>query len=406
MSRTIYMDHMSTTPCDPRVVEAMQPYFTQEFGNPSSHLYGLGNRALAAVDAARAEVARLVEAEPEQVVFTSGATEANNLAVIGLAREAMAQSGRKRVLISNVEHYSVLNAANALIRQGFYVEVLPVDHEGLIRPETLKKALNGDTALVSVVHASGEIGTIEPVAELAALAHQAGALFHTDATQTTGLIEVKLNAWGLDAVTLSAHNFYGPKGAGALILGKHLRPEPISFGGWQEGGLRSGTENVPAIVGMGAAAKLLREEREERARHMQNLGERLWQGLAQSVRFIRQTGHPTQRLPGHVSFWVEHVEGESLVLFLAAKGVCASSGSACASNFKAKDEHELVASHVLAAVGVPTDICAGSVCLTLGTGNTDDDVDVVLREFPAIVERLLSMSPSYADLLKNQGAKR
>ncbi|RJO66229.1 MAG: cysteine desulfurase [Myxococcales bacterium] len=396
----IFMDHVSTTPCDPRVVEAMRPYFSERYGNPSSQIHEQGVLASKAIDQAREQVAGLVNAAPKGVVFTSGATEANNLAMFGLA--GIRGKEYRRILISEVEHYSIYYTMEPLRAHGYEVETVPVDKTGLVRPEALAKKLRPDTALVSIQHANGEIGAVQPLAELAALAHAQGALFHSDAAVSAGLVPLDMKAFGIDALTLSAHNFYGPKGVGALVLADGLRPRPRAYGGWQEGGLRSGTENVPGIVGMGMAAQIAKAELADTASRLETLARRLRDGIASRIRFVHFTGDRERRLPGHVSFWVEHVEGESLILFLNARGIMAASGSACSSNLKAHDEEELVASHVLAAVGVPTDICAGSVCLSLGKQNTEEDVERLLGELPATVDRLLMMSPSYADYLKQQ----
>ncbi len=400
MNDLIFLDHGSTSPCDPRVVEAMNPYFTEIYGNPSSHLHAQGNQASQAVDGARSDVAALVGLAKGQVVFTSGATEANNLALLGLP--SAKDPERKHVLVSQIEHYSVVNTLDMLKAHGYTVEELPVDKNGVVTPEILKSRLRSDTALVSVMHANAEVGTIQPIAELAALVRETGAFFHTDATASAGLLPLRMSEWGIDAVTLSAHNFYGPKGVGALVLAEGVRPKPRSYGGWQEFGLRCGTENVPGIVGMAAAARLALAEKAEWAERQALLGRKLWKGLEEKISFIHFTGHPTDRLPGHVSFWVEHVEGESLILFLNSKNIMAASGSACGSNLKAADEDELVASHVLDAVGVPSDICAGSVTFFIGKDTTEAHIDFVLQEFSPIVERLLQMSPTYHDYLKSQ----
>ncbi len=404
MSETIFMDHVSTTPCDPRVVEKMLPYFAEIFGNPSSQIHAQGVRAQKAVDEARQAVADWVNAPVEGVVFTSGATEANNLALLGFSMTKGA--GRKHVLIGETEHFSVLNTMHALRAHGLEVELVPVDATGIVTPEALSKKLRSDTLLVSIQHGNGEIGSVQPIDALSALAREKGAIFHTDAAMTAGLLPMDMQALGVDMLTLSAHNFYGPKGVGALVLANGIRPRALLYGGWQENGLRSGTENVPGIVGMGEAARLARESQKERYEHLKKLGRRLWKGLEEKIPFIHFTGHPEQRLPGHVSFWVEHVEGESLILFLTTKGIMAASGSACSSNLRAKDEDDLVTSHVLTAVGVPSDICAGSVALSLGKDNTNGDVERLLEALPPIVDRLLLMSPSYADYLKQKGETR
>ncbi len=394
----IFFDHISTTPIDPRVLEAMMPYFTERYGNPSSHIHDQGQQALKAIDAARAEVAGLVNAKPEAIVFTSGATEANNLAIKGAA-EAWGKKG-KHLVASEVEHFSVLNALLPLRNRGYEVTTVKADSDGKVDPDDVRKAIRTDTVLVSVMHANSEIGTIEPIEEIGRIAREREVLFHTDATASAGHIPLDVTAAGADLVTLSAHNFYGPKGTGALVVREGVRLESQIDGGFQEMGYRAGTENVPGIVGMGRAAKIATEEMGEWSFRLRRLEKRLRDGVASSVEHLHFTGHPTDRLPGHVSFWVEYAEGESLLLFLALHGVMAASGSACSSNLKGRDEEDLVASHVLRAIGVPSDICTGSITFSMGKGNTEQDVDQVLSVLPGIVRRLWEMSPTYLDYQK------
>lgn len=394
----IFFDHISTTPIDPRVLEAMMPYFTERYGNPSSHIHDQGQQALKAIDAARAEVAGLVNAKPEALVFTSGATEANNLAIKGAA-EAWAKKG-KHLVASEVEHFSVLNALLPLRNRGYEVTTVKADSDGKVDPDDVRKAIRTDTVLVSVMHANSEIGTIEPIEEIGRIAREREVLFHTDATASAGHVPLDVTAAGADLVTLSAHNFYGPKGTGALVVREGVRLESQIDGGFQEMGYRAGTENVPGIVGMGRAAKIASEEMGEWSFRLRLLEKRLRDGVASSVDHLHFTGHPTDRLPGHVSFWVEYAEGESLLLFLALHGVMAASGSACSSNLKGRDEEDLVASHVLRAIGVPSDICTGSITFSMGKGNTEQDVDQVLSALPGIVRRLWEMSPTYLDYQK------
>ncbi len=394
----IFFDHISTTPIDPRVLEAMMPYFTERYGNPSSHIHDQGQQALKAIDAARTEVAGLVNAKPEAIVFTSGATEANNLAIKGAA-EAWGRKG-KHLVASEVEHFSVLNALLPLRNRGYEVTTVKADSDGKVDPDDVRKAIRTDTVLVSVMHANSEIGTIEPIEEIGRIAREREVLFHTDATASAGHIPLDVTAAGADLVTLSAHNFYGPKGTGALVVREGVRLESQIDGGFQEMGYRAGTENVPGIVGMGQAAKIASEEMGEWSFRLRRLEKRLHDGVASSVEHLHFTGHPTDRLPGHVSFWVEYAEGESLLLFLALHGVMAASGSACSSNLKGRDEEDLVASHVLRAIGVPSDICTGSITFSMGKGNTEQDVDQVLSVLPGIVRRLWEMSPTYLDYQK------
>jgi len=388
----IFFDHISTTPIDPRVLEAMMPYFTERYGNPSSHIHDQGQQALKAIDAARAEVAGLVNAKPEAIVFTSGATEANNLAIKGAA-EAWSKKG-KHLVASEVEHFSVLNALLPLRNRGYEVTTVKADSDGKVDPDDVRKAIRTDTVLVSVMHANSEIGTIEPIEEIGRIAREREVLFHTDATASAGHVPLDVTVAGADLVTLSAHNFYGPKGTGALVVREGVGLESQIDGGFQEMGYRAGTENVPGIVGMGRAAKIATEEMGEWSFRLRRLEKRLRDGVASSVEHLHFTGHPTDRLPGHVSFWVEYAEGESLLLFLALHGVMAASGSACSSNLKGRDEDDLVASHVLRAIGVPSDICTGSITFSMGKENTEQDVDQVLSVLPGIVRRLWEMYPS------------
>ncbi len=376
----------------------MQPYFEEYYGNPSSHIHEQGQYALKGVDRARALVAGLIKGTPEEIIFTSGATESNNFAIKGVAR-AMKRKG-SHIIVSEVEHFSVLNALLPLVNEGFSVTYLNVDSHGTVDPGDLLEALRDDTILISLMHANSEIGTIEPVEEIGKIARERGICFHCDATVTVGRIPVNVQAIGADLLTLSSHNFYGPKGVGGLFVKKGTAIQPLIDGGFQESGLRAGTENVPGIVGFGEAASIALEEMEEEGEHLTHLGHHLWEGLANSIDHIHFTGHPEVRIPGHVSFWVEFAEGESLLIFLNLKGIMAASGSACSSNLKAEDEEDLIASHVLKAVGVPSDICTGSITFSMGKGNTMEEVEYVLEVMPEIVKRLWDISPSYADYLK------
>ncbi len=396
--RKIFFDHISTTPVDKRVLRAMRPYFEEYYGNPSSHIHEQGQYALKGVDRARVLVAGLVKGTPEEIIFTSGATESNNLAIKGAAK-ALKKKG-SHIIVSEVEHFSVLNALLPLINEGFTVTYLRVDAHGMVNPEDLLQALRDDTILISVMHVNSEIGTIEPVEEIGRIARERGICFHCDATASAGRIPVDVQAIGADLLTLSSHNFYGPKGVGGLFVKKGTTIQPLIDGGFQESGLRAGTENVPGIVGFGEAASIALEEMEEEGNRLRRLGHRLWEGLESSIDHIHFTGHPEVRVPGHVSFWVEFAEGESLLIFLNLKGVMAASGSACSSNLKAEDEEDLIASHVLKAIGVPSDICTGSITFSMGKENTMEDVEYVLDVMPGIVKRLWDISPSYADYMK------
>ncbi len=394
----IFFDHISTTPLDPRVLEAMMPYFTESYGNPSSHIHDLGQAAQKAVETAREKVAALIGASPAEIVFTSGATESNNLAIKGAVA---AHGGKgKHLVVSEIEHFSVLNALIPLRNAGYEVTMLKVDEDGRVDPDDVRKAIRPDTILVSVMHANAEIGTIEPVSAIGRVARERGVLFHTDAAASAGHVALDVREAGADLVTLSAHNVYGPKGTGALFVREGVKLAPMLDGGFQEMGFRAGTENVPGIVGMGAAAGFAAIEMGEWAARLRPLGKHLHDGIAASVDHVHFTGHPADRLPGHVSFWVEFAEGESLLLFLNVHGVMAASGSACSSNLKGRDEEDLVASHVLRAVGVPSDICTGSITFSMGKGNTEAEVEAVLGVLPGIVKRLWEMSPTYLDYQK------
>jgi len=398
--KSIFFDHSSTTPMDTRVLEAMLPYFVEKFGNPSSHIHPLGQEALKAIDDARKQVAELINSQDAEILFTSGATESNNLAVKGLI-EANPKKG-KHILVSEVEHFSVLRSCKKLEKFDYKVELIPVDEYGTVKIDQLKKMLRPDTVLVSIMTANTEIGTIEPIKQAVQVVkeYNPDILFHTDATSAAGWIPIDVKEMGVDTLTLSAHNFYGPKGVGALYVKKGVKIESLLDGGFQEGGIRSGTENVPGIVGMAEAGRLAIEEMEQRKSHLELLQKHLWGGLEQNIKYIHFTGHPQKRLPGHVSFWVEFAEGESILLFLRVKGIFAASGSACASNLRAEDEHQLVKSHVLAAVGVPQDICSGSICFLMGKDNTIQEVNYVIENISEIIKRLWSMSPAYSDFLK------
>ncbi len=373
------------------------PYLTGRYGNPSSHIHDEGQAALRAVDRARGEVAALIGANPSEIVFTSGATESNNLAVLGRAEAA----GKRHVVVSEVEHFSVMNALIPLRNAGYEVTLVPVDRDGRVDPDDVRKALRPDTGLLSVMQANSEIGTLQPVEEIGRIARESGVTFHVDATASAGHVPCDVRTLSADLLTLSAHNFYGPKGTGALFLREGVKVAPRTFGGFQEMGYRAGTENVAGIAGMGAAAAIAAKEMDAWAKGLHRLGKMLWDGLAK-IPLLHFTGHPSLRLPGHVSFWVEHAEGESLLLFLNMKGVMAASGSACSSNLLGKDEEDLVASPVLRAIGVPSDICTGSITFSLGKGNTEEEVRLAVEALPGIVEKLREMSPTYLDYQKQQ----
>lgn len=393
--RKVYMDHMSTTPTDPRVVEEMLPFFTENFGNPSSHLHSYGLRAKKAVDEARAKVADLINAKPEEIVFTFTGSESNNLALRGLA---LANRDRgKHIIISEVEHYSVLYTARELEKEGFRVSYIKVDKDGLIDPEDVAKAINKDTFLVSIMHANNEIGVIQPIEEIGKITKEKGIIFHTDAIATAGVIPVDVTELGVDSLSLTSHTFYGPKGIAALYVKEGTEIVSIIKGGAQEGGLRPGTDNIPAIVGMGKAAELAKTEMTSRIEHLTPLRDKIIKALPDTIKYLHFTGHLTQRLPGHVSFWISFAEGESLVLFLNYNGIAIASGSACSSP-------DLQASHVLTAIGVPPDVCHGSITVSLGKDNSEEDVDYFLETLPKVINKCWQMSPLYEDEMKKEQA--
>jgi len=394
--RKAYLDNAATTALLPQVLEAMLPYLKDVYGNPQS-LHEWGDKAREAIEDARAKVAALIAAQPEEIIFTSSGTEANNFAIKGLALAQ--QSKGKHIVVSAIEHFSVLNSARTLEKWGFEMTPVPVDRHGVVDPDAVARSMRKDTVLVSIMHANGEVGTIQPIREIARLAKEAGALFHTDAVATAGAIPVDVRELGLDALSLAGNQFYGPKGVGALWLKKGTRIIPLLDGGVQEGGRRAGTEDVPAIVGLGKAAELARAEMESRMEQLSSLRDRLIQGLLSRLEHVILTGHPTQRLAGNASFCIEFIEGEAMLMLLSLQGIAASSGSACTSR-------ALKASHVLTAMGIPPEVAQGSLLFSLGRENTVEDVDYVLEALPPIVDRLRQMSPLYAKFLKAQKGGR
>lgn len=380
----IYLDHAATTPLRPEVLEAMLPYFNQEFGNPSS-VYGAGRRAHQALDQARDTVADLLGAKSEEIIFTSGGSEAANLAIKGVAWAY--QTKGKHIITSAIEHHAVLDAVLWLKQQGFEVTILPVDEEGFVDPQSVQEALRGDTVLVSIMHANNEVGTIQPIEEIGAIVRAHGAFFHTDAVQTAGILDLDVAELNVDLLSLSAHKFYGPKGVGALYVRKGVRLDPLIHGGAQEKRRRAGTENVAGIVGLAKAFELAQAERGEVTRHLIQLRDQLLQGL-QAIPHTKVNGSLERRLPNNVNVCFQFIEGESLLLNLDLKGIAGSSGSACTSG-------SLDPSHVLLAMGLSHEIAHGSLRLTLGRENTQDQVTYVLEEIPIIVERLRAMSPLY-----------
>lgn len=392
----VYLDNVATTPILPEVLEAMMPYLKDAYGNPQS-LHDWGDGAREAMEDARGRVATLIGAQPEEIIFTSSGTESNNFAIKGLA---MAQQSKgKHIVVSSIEHFSVLHSARTLEKLGFELTLVPVDGYGLVNPEDVAKSLRQDTILVSLMHANAEVGTIQPIAEIARVVKETGALFHTDAVATSGTIPTDVKELGVDALSLAANQLYGPKGAGALWLRRGTRIIPFLDGGVQESGRRAGTENMPGIVGMGKAAELAKAAMESRMKLLSALRDRLIKALQSRIEHVLVTGHPTSRLPCNASFCIEFIEGEAMLMLLSQQGIAASSGSACTSR-------ALKASHVLTAMGIPPEIAQGSLLFSFGLGNTEEDVDYVLETLPPIVDRLRQMSPLYAKFLKGQKGGR
>ena len=382
MSRIVYADHAATTPVSPAALAAMKPYFTERFGNPSS-LYAFGQEAKADLNQARAVIAAVLNAEPAEILFTSGGTEGDNWALKGVAELKKARG--RHIITTAIEHHAVLYTAQYLEKQGFEVTYLPVDEGGRVTAEQVKAALRPDTILVSVMAANNEIGTVEPIPEIGAVCREAGVLFHVDGVQAVGHIPVDVKAWGCDLLSFSAHKFYGPPGVGGMYLRKGLRLPPLIHGGGQERGLRSGTENVAGVVGMAAALEECVGEQEAESRRLAALRDRLLDGLSR-IPYSRVTGNREHRLPGTASFTFEGVEGEALLLLLDARGIRASSGSACSSA-------SLDPSHVLLAIGLPHEVAHGSLRLSLGRETTEADVDYLLEQIPQVVAYLREMSP-------------
>jgi len=390
--RKVYLDHIAATPLRPEVLEAMLPFFRGSYGNPQS-LHSAGQEALQAVDEARARVAGLLGAASEEIIFTAAGSESNNFALKGMALANQARG--KRIVVSAIEHASVLNSTKALEKFGFTTTLVPVDRFGRVDPGDVRKALTKDTVLVSVMTANSEVGTIEPVAEIARVCRENGVLVHTDAVAAAGTIPVDVKALGVDALSLAADQFYGPKGAAALFVRKGVRVLPLIDGGVQEGGRRGGTENVPAIVGMGKAAEIAAAGLGKKAEAAKTLRDLLIRELLSRADHVVLTGHPELRLPHHASFCVEFIEGEGMLLHLDMKGVACSSGSACTSK-------SLKASHVLLAMGLDHALAQGSLVFSLLETTAREDIDHVLDVFPPIIDKLRRMSPLYTKYLEEK----
>lgn len=383
--KIINMDHVAASPILPEVVEAMIPFLKEKYGNPSS-MHGMGEEVTDAMDEARENVAKLINAKPQEIYFTSGGTEANNWALKGGLFANRAKGNH--LITSSIEHFSIMHAIKALEKIGIEVTRLPVDKYGTVDPDDVRKAITPSTVLISIMQANNEIGTIEPIAEIGKIAKEHNIPFHSDAVATVGIIPVDVQDLQVDMLSLTANPFYGPHGVGALFVRKGTKIAPLLDGGIQENGFRAGTENVLGIIGMGKAAEIAIGQIESRMNHVRPLRDRLMKEIPTIIEEVGSVGHPTNRLPGNASLTVRYVEGESMLLFLDMEGVKIASGSACISR-------SLKVSHVMLAMGIDAGTAQGSLLFTLGTDNTNEDVDDVLRILPPIVQRLRDMSPLY-----------
>ena len=391
MSRFVYADNAATTAVSRPVLDSMISYFSEHYGNPSS-IYSVGRDAHEAVDAARAKVATALGAQPQDIFFTSGGSEADNWAIRGIAH-ANASKGR-HLITTKFEHHAVLHTMKALEKEGFEVTYLGVGPLGVVDPADLEAAIRPDTTLVTIMYANNEIGTIQPIPRLAEICHAHGVIFHTDAVQAIGHVEINVAEQGIDLLSLSAHKFHGPKGVGALYIRKGLRFPNLIEGGAQERNRRAGTENVPGIVGLGTAIEIAAANIPARNEKVRKMRDRLIDGILQ-IPMTRLNGDREHRLPGNINISVEGIEGESLLLLLDMNGICASSGSACTSG-------SLDPSHVLLAIGLPHEVAHGSLRITINEENTDEDIDYILETLPKIVDRLRAMSPVWEELQKKK----
>ncbi len=382
MSRKVYLDHNASTPVHPDVVAEMMPYFHEVFGNPSS-VHGFGRAAREAVDVARERIARFLAIAPDELVFTSGGTESDNFGVKGLALAR----GRGHLITSKIEHHAVLRTCQTLEAQGFDVTYLSVDEYGMVSPDDVKRALRPDTVAISVMHANSEIGTIQPVAAIGALAREHGVPFHVDAVQTFGKVPIDLHAWGIDVLSFSGHKIYGPKGIAGIYIRKGTKMVAIQHGGEHERRRRAGTENVPGIVGLGKAVEVRARDMMDEAVRVTALRDRLWNSVRRRIPEVRLDGHPTERLPGTNNIAFRHVESESIVLGLDLKGVAVSAGSACTAG-------HVEPSHVLVALGLPLDWAMGAVRFSLGRTTTTEDVDYVIDCLEPLVSKLRQALPA------------
>ncbi|MGF7185375.1 cysteine desulfurase [Desulfitispora alkaliphila] len=381
----VYLDHSATTPVHPEVTKVVSEYLTEKFGNPSS-VHVFGREIKKAIEDARAQVADLIGARPEEIIFTSGGTEADNMAIIGAAMAN--QKNGKHIITSGIEHHAVTEPCEYLAKQGFEVTLLPVDKDGLVSLEELKDAVREDTILISIMHVNNEVGTIQPIKEIGEFAKEKGIVFHTDAVQSFGKLPIDVNELNVDLLSASAHKIYGPKGIGCLYVRKGTKLQRITHGGGQERRRRPGTENVPGIVGFGKASELAKESMESENKRLTYLRDKLMKGIEERIDHIKLNGCRENRIANNVNFSFYFIEGEALLLSMDMKGIGASSGSACVSG-------SLKPSHVLLEMGLSHEIAHGSLRLTLGKDNTEEEIDYVIEELPKIIDRLRSMSPLY-----------
>lgn len=383
--KKVYLDNAATTALSPKVLEKMMPYLSEVYGNASSP-HSFGQLARTGVENAREQVARAINADPSEIVFTGCGTESDDTVLFGVAQR-YAKKG-DHIITTNIEHHAILHACAALEKQGIKVTYLPVDEHGLVTAEQVKQAITDKTILVSVMFANNEVGTIMPIPEIAAVCHEKGVLFHTDAVQAVGHLPIDVKAMGIDMLSMSAHKFHGPKGVGVLYERKGIRLPSYIIGGEQEKGRRAGTENVAGIVGLGAAIELAVNNLDESMAKMTALRDKLIAGIEATIPEVKLNGHRTKRLPNNVNFSIKYIEGESILLMLDMNGIAASSGSACTSG-------SLDPSHVLLALGLSHEVAHGSVRLTLSDETTEEDIDYVLNVLPKVAEKLRAMSPLY-----------
>lgn len=382
-----YFDYAGTAPTDPEVIKSIQPYFYENFGNPSS-LHYFGQAARKAMEEARSKIASFLGAKEEEIIFTSGGTESNNFALYGVAYAN--ENKGKHIITSAIEHHAVMEPANFLEKHGFKITYVKVDKNGMVSPEEIEKAITDKTVLISIMHANNEIGTIQPIKNISGIAKNKGVYFHTDAVQTVGHIPTNVDDLGVDLLSLSAHKFYGPKGVGALYVRKGTKIVPFLRGGGQERHRRASTENVPGIVGLSKAIDICKDRMDKEAREQVQMRDRIIKELQKRIDRIYLNGHPANRLPNNINFSVEYIEGEAMLLNLDMLGIAASTGSACTSG-------DLKPSHVLLAIGRSHELCHGSIRFTLGRFTKTEDIDYLLEHFPEVVAKLRSMSPLYSN---------